>query len=75
MTAGLAGQQKCKLEGGVEEHETLNGEKIQPTVSGGYRMTKILKETLNSHQASKGISSHRRSRTNKEETVCKREHI
>jgi hypothetical protein len=57
MTAGLAGQRKRKLEGGGEEHETLNQKKIQPTVSGAYRTSEILKETLNSHQTSKGISA------------------
>jgi hypothetical protein len=57
MTAGLAGQRKRKLEGGGEEHETLNQKKIQPTMSGAYQTSEILKETLNSHQASKGISA------------------
>jgi hypothetical protein len=56
MTAGMAGQRKRKLEGGAEEHETSNHKKIQPTVSGAYRTTEILKETFNSHQASKRIS-------------------
>jgi hypothetical protein len=57
MTAGLAGQQKCKLEGGQEEHETLNQKKIQLTMSGAYRILEILKEMFNFHQASKGISA------------------
>jgi hypothetical protein len=45
MTAGLAGQQKQKLEEGREEHETLNQKKIQPTVSGAYQTREIMKET------------------------------
>ena len=56
LTGGLPGQRKRKLEGNREEHETANRKKIQLTVSGAHRTTEILKEALNSHQASGRIS-------------------
>jgi hypothetical protein len=52
MTGGMPGQRKRKLEGNREEHETTARKKIQPTVSGAHRTTEILKEALNSQQAS-----------------------